>query len=172
MGLLAEHVHTRFGAESYTLAYNPTEGMFRDLIESLQDKLGVTSAIAHQFSDVLTSVNHPMSWDAHNQGGAIFSEASRVAINSGASLNNITVTFDSGANNAWATNRILARGGTQLFGQGYFDRPNDLVPQVFGLRGWNRPDHMVLSIIDTPKLFGPSAGSPHTSAVPNPRDVP
>ncbi|HET9034086.1 MAG TPA: RHS repeat-associated core domain-containing protein [Dokdonella sp.] len=168
MGLMAEHVHTRFGADSYTLAYNPTEGMFKDLVESLQDKLGWTSNIARGFSGVLTSVNHPMSWDAHSQGGAIFAEAARVAANGGANLSNITVAFDSGANNAWATNRILARGGIQLFRQGYFDRPNDLVPQILGLRGWNRPDRMARSILNAPKLFGPGETSPHTYAVPNP----
>lgn len=72
------------------------------------------------------------------------------------------VAFDSGANNKWVTNRYLARAGIDLFGQGYFDPANDLVPQIVGLRAWNRPDRLLRSLISAPSLFG--SNSPHTNA--------
>jgi hypothetical protein len=148
------------------LAHNPTEGFWRDIFETAQDKLGFTTTISQHFGEVLAGVDHPMSWVAHSQGGEIFAEGARYALNHGAgSLSNNTVAFDSGANNAWATNRILARGGIQLYRKGYFDAKNDAVPQVFGLRGFGHPINMFRSIIDFPKLFGPD--SPHTHPQPN-----
>jgi RHS repeat-associated protein len=166
MQLMAEHVSSRFGSDSFMLAHNPTEGFWRDIFETAQDKLGFTTTISQHFGEVLAGVDHPMSWVAHSQGGEIFAEGARYALNHGAgSLSNNTVAFDSGANNAWATNRILARGGIQLYRKGYFDAKNDAVPQVFGLRGFGHPINMFRSIIDFPKLFGPD--SPHTHPQPN-----
>lgn len=76
-------------------------------------------------------------------------------------MSNIRVAFHSGANNAWVTNLYAARGGVGVVG--YYDAPNDLVPQVIGLRAWNRPGRLMRSILSTPLLFG--GRSPHTYPV-------
>jgi hypothetical protein len=161
MELMAGHVGTRFGSDSFMLAHNPTEGFWRDIFETAQDKAGFTTAISQHFGEVLAGVDHPMSWLAHSQGGEIFAEGARFALNHGSdSLSNNTVAFDSGANNKWATDRILTRGGIHLFGKGYYDAPNDAVPQIVGLRGLSHPTNILRSIVDFPKLFGPD--SSHT----------
>ena len=122
MELMSEHVSTRFGADSFVLAHNPTEGFWADIGETAWDKAGFTTAISQHFGEALAGVDHHVSWLAHSQGGEIFAEGARYALNHGSgSLSNNTVAFDSGANNAWATNRILTRGGIQLFGKGYYE---------------------------------------------------
>ena len=62
-------------------------------------------------------------------------EAIRVAhAASGKPLTGISITYHSGANNRWATDRILQKAEVGKFGdvqsQGYRDAPNDAVPQV------------------------------------------
>ena len=164
MQLMSEHVSTRFGADDFVLAHDPTNGMMRDLFDTALDKAGLTTALSHAFGQVLASVDHPVSWLAHSRGGEIFAEGARDALNHGASdLSNNTVAFDSGANNRWATSGILTRGGIQLFGKGYYDANNDAVPNIVGLRGG--PIDMLRSARDFPKLFGPD--SPHTHPQPN-----
>ena len=148
------------------LAHNPTEGFIRDLIESSMDKAGLTTGISRHFGEVLAGADQPMSWLAHSQGGVIFAEGARHALNNGAgSLSNHSVAFDSGANNRWVTNRILTRGGIQLHRKGYYDAGNDAVPQFIGLRGLTSPMNLLRSLRDFPKLFGPD--SPHTPPQPN-----
>jgi hypothetical protein len=87
----------------------------------------------------------------------------------GSSLSNVTVAFDSGANNRAATNAILSRGGAHLFKTGrfggYFDQDNDAVPMIVGGRGG--PVDVMKSIWSFPKLFGPGETSSHTFAVRN-----
>lgn len=162
MYLMSSHVQSRFGAGSFLLVHNPTEGAARDLWEATRDKIGWTTAAARQFSEVLADVDHPMSWVAHSQGGAIFSEAMRVNLKQGITdMSNIRVAFHSGANNRWMTNRYAGKAGVGVVG--YYDAPNDLVPQVVGLRAWSRPDRFLRSILSLPKLFGDD--SPHTYAV-------
>ena len=162
MELMAGHVHDRFGASSFLLAHNPTEGFFRDSLETARDKVGWTTAAASQFADILGGVDHSMSWLAHSQGGAIFAEALRYNLNRGVvTIGNIRVAFDSGANNRWVTDGYAARSGVGVVG--YYDAPNDAVPQVLGLRAWNRPDRFLWSVLSVPLLFGDH--SPHTNAV-------
>ena len=163
--LMSDHVNFRFGANSYMLVYNPTEGALRDIIETTLDKLGRTTAITRGFAGVLSSVSHPMNWVAHSQGGVIFSEAVRYSLANGVTdLRNNTVAFHSGANNAWVTNGYLSQAGVGLHEKGYFDASNDLVPQLIGLRGLFRPDRMLWSVVSAPLLF--TDKSPHTHAQP------
>ena len=145
------------------LAHNPTEGFLRDTFESARDKLGWTTAASKQFADIQASVDHPMSWVARSQGGIIFSEATRYNIKRGVtSLSNLRVAFHNGGNNKWVTDGYLARTGIRLHGQGYYDNPNDFVPQILGLRGLSNPANMGRAIWSFPRLFGPN--SPHTNA--------
>jgi hypothetical protein len=48
---------TPFLLTPFLLAYNPTEGFWRDMLESAMDKLGRTSAISFQFADILGGVD-------------------------------------------------------------------------------------------------------------------
>ena len=163
MGLMSEHIFDRYGGSNYMLAHNPTEGFMRDLVESGRDKMGWTTAASKQFADIQASVDHPMNWVAHSQGGIIFSEATRYNIKRGVtSLSNLRVAFHGGGNNQRVTDGYLVRTGISLHGQGYYDNPNDLVPQVLGLRGLSNPGNMARAIWSFPKLFGPN--SPHTHA--------
>lgn len=165
MNLMGGHVKDRFESKNYTLIYNPTEGFFRDAIESARDKFGATTEITKAFANVLASTESNTSWIAHSQGGIIFSEAVRFNLANGVqTMGNNSVSFDSGANNAWVTNRYLVKAGIGLVGRGYYDAPNDLVPQIVGLRGWNRPDRVISSFISSPLLF--TTHSPHTNAQP------
>ncbi|HJU40748.1 MAG TPA: RHS repeat-associated core domain-containing protein [Tahibacter sp.] len=159
MELMAKHVRGRLGEEDFLLVHNPTEGMLRDLWESSRDKMGWTTDIAKQFAGVLASARQPMQWVAHSQGGAIFSEAIRYGFNNGVTdMSNVRVAFHAGANNRWMTGRYATRAGVGVLG--YYDAPNDLVPQIVGLRAWNRPDRLLWSIYSAPSLFGEK--SPHT----------
>jgi hypothetical protein len=49
MELMSEHVSTRFGADSFVLAHNPTEGFWADIGETAWDKAGFTTAISQHF---------------------------------------------------------------------------------------------------------------------------
>jgi len=121
--------------------------------------MGWTTDIAKQFAGVLANTKHPMQWVAHSQGGAIFSEAMRYNLGKGiADMSNFSVAFHAGANNRWVTGQYAARAGVGIIG--YYDAPNDLVPQIVGLRAWNRPDRLLWSIYSAPSLFGDK--SPHT----------
>ncbi len=162
MYLMATHVSDRFNAADFMLVHNPTEGIFRDLLESGRDKIGWTTDAAKQFADILADTGpSTTSWLAHSQGGAIFSEAMRYNLAHGVTdMSNIRVAFDSGANNRWFTDRYAKRAGVEVVG--YFDPPNDFVPQIVGMRALLRPDRFVRSILSFPTLFGPN--SPHTYA--------
>ena len=129
------------------------------VLEFSRDKMGWTTDIAKQFAGVLANTKHPMQWVAHSQGGAIFSEAMRYNLGKGiADMSNFSVAFHAGANNRWVTGQYAARAGVGIIG--YYDAPNDLVPQIVGLRAWNRPDRLLWSIYSAPSLFGDK--SPHT----------
>jgi len=168
MELMSIHTQVRYGADDFMLVHAPTGGMFYDIVKAGLDKNGFTTEIASHVAEVLEE-NRKMSWVVHSGGGAIFAEAARVAADSGHSLSNTTVAFDSGANNRMVTNSILSRGGAHLFiagrFEGYFDRNNDAVPMIVGLRGG--PIDIARSIWSFPKLFGPGGSSPHTLPVRN-----
>jgi RHS repeat-associated protein len=169
MGLMSIHVNARFGVSDFMLIHAPTGGMFHDIVQAGLDKNGFTTDIASHVAELLEE-NRKVSWVVHSGGGAIFAEAARVAVDGHYSLSNTTVAFDSGANNRMVTNSILSRGGAHLFKigrfDGYFDRNNDAVPMIIGLRGG--PIDMLRSIWSFPKLFtGNCQTSPHTCPVRN-----
>ncbi|SUS08797.1 conserved exported hypothetical protein [uncultured Defluviicoccus sp.] len=169
MHLMANHVQDRFGVSSFMLAHNPTEGFMRDMWESTRDKVGWTTDAASQLAAILDGASEDVSWVAHSQGGAIFAEALRYNLKRGVTdMSNIRVAFHAGANNRWVTDRYAARTGLQVVG--YFDAPNDAVPQVIGLRALLRPDRFLQSILSAPLLFRDGSRScqqfcsPHTNA--------
>lgn len=169
-GLMGRHVEAEFKTSSlYTLFYNPTsDNIFIDGWETLRDKLGflgLTTPVAKEFSKVLSGVqagDRTVSWVAHSQGGAIFSEAVRY---NGGNLSKNSVAFHAGANNIRMTNSILDKANineqrpnqvTQ-----YLNSPLDFVPNVIGLNG--NLLEMLASTFAFPHLFSDDPTiSPHT----------
>lgn len=168
-GLMGVHVNAERGSSSaslYTLYYNPTEGFLSDGWETFMDKLGFTTPVTKQFSQVLSDVQNgdkPVSWVAHSQGGAIFSEAVRF---NGGDLSKNSVAFHSGANNAIVTNYILDKADiNEQFPEQktkYWNSPWDLVPNIIGLNTLN-PIKIFGSIVASPLvIWGSPSLSPHT----------
>jgi len=158
---MGNHVQKAFGdVDQFTLFYNPTEGALRDLWESLRDKLGFTTDVAKEFSEVLKQTQasgRKVDWVAHSQAGIIFSEAVRI---SGTDLSNNRVVFHAGANNQLRTNSIMKDSGVDVLG--YHDHPFDLVPNIIGLNTAN-PVKIIGSVLALPLvLWGGPELSPHT----------
>ncbi len=155
-------------ANIYTLYYNPTEGFLKDGVETFKDKLGITTPVTQQFSQVLSDVQNNSSvknvnWVAHSQGGAIFSEAVRY---NGGDLSKNSVAFHAGANNQLVTNSILDKANinkqNDRYKTTYRDSPWDLVPNIIGLNTLN-PIKIVGSLLASPLLmWGGAEYSPHT----------
>ena len=160
--LMSQHVEKEFGegVDKFTLFYNPTKGAFADGLESLRDKLGFTTEVAKQFSEVLKQSQNSgrqVDWVAHSQGGIIFSEAVRV---SQSDLSNNSVAFHSGANNQWVTNSIMEGAGVRVIG--YRDHPFDPVPNIAGFNTLN-PVKLIGSVFALPfVIWGGPEQSPHT----------
>ena len=125
------------------------------------DKLGFTTPVTKQFSQVLSDVQlrgKNENWVAHSQGGVIFSEAVRY---NGGNLSKNSVTFDSGANNKWVTDYYLQKAGINSGKDTiYNNSPFDFVPNVIGLNG--NLLEMLGSTVAIPLLFMSPAWSPHT----------
>lgn len=160
--LMGQHVDAEFGndVDRFTLFYNPTESFLADGWETLRDKLGFTTDVAKQFSNVLQQTQasgRQVEWVAHSQGGAIFSEAVRV---SNTDLSNNSVVFHSGANNEWVTNNIIEYAGVRAIG--YRNHPFDPVPNIVGFNALN-PIKLLGSVLALPAVIlgGPEL-SPHT----------
>jgi filamentous hemagglutinin family protein len=163
-GLMGAHVQKEFDTASlYTLYYNPTEGFLSDGWETFRDKLGFTTPITKQFSQVLSDVQNggkPVSWIAHSQGGVIFSEAVRY---NGGDLSQNSVVFHSGANNELMTNYYLQNAGINSLQEKpttYLNSPWDFVPNVIGLNG--NIFEILGSTVASPLLFMGPTVSPHT----------
>jgi RHS repeat-associated protein len=160
--LVGAHLQRAYGkgVTDFTLAYNPTHGFVRDFLEAIADKIGITTKISRELSEVLVKSQMngaQISWVAHSQGGVIFAEAVRT---SGSSLSNMRVAFHGGANNRWATNEILRSHG--VANMGYLNNPLDPVPNIAGLNTIN-PIKLIGSILELPNVFGFGPGtSPHT----------
>ncbi len=142
---------------SFTLYHNPTEGLLADFWETGRDKFGLTTPIARDFAGVLQGVQasgQEVRIVAYSQGGAILSEAARIA---GGSLSNITGVQCYGcANNEWVSGQIFGRAG--ITNVNYTNNFFDAVPNIVGLNG--NPARVVGSVFAAPWLFGNS--SPHT----------
>jgi hypothetical protein len=162
--LAAGHIRERFGAlpSAFTLFHNPSRGFLRDGLQTYADKLGFTSPEARMLGNILFNTHnagHQVTWIAHSQGGAIFSEAMRYAGSTlGATdLSNNSVIFHAGASNAWVTNGIARELGVHV--GGYFGSPADAVPQIVGMNG--NPFEIGYSLVNAWRLFIERI-SPHT----------
>jgi hypothetical protein len=159
--LMGLHMEAQFpGTTKFTLFYNPTEGPVADLAESFNDKMGMSTDIAKEFSGVLGDIQasgHRVDWVAHSQGGVIFSEAARI---NGGELSNNSVAFHGGANNELVTNAIMKDVGVAA--PAYRSNPLDPVSSIAGFNTVN-PARIVGSLLALPfVIWGDESTSPHT----------
>lgn len=168
--LMGDHTDL-YGANNFLLVHNPTEGFFKDLLESAQDKAATfglpASAASKQFSEILRNSDDTggSQWVAHSQGGIIFSESMRQNLRGGQMLSRTSVAFHAGGNNKGVTDRYASQLGTSVIS--YVDHPHDMVPQILGLRAGLNPLKWIGSTLRAPTLSGRfnrmmGTESPHT----------
>jgi hypothetical protein len=150
--------------DRFTLSYAPTRGGILDTLGTLLTKLGFDSdpvlAVREQM-EYIQSTGQKVNWVAHSRGGADFAQAA--AGSSMKDLSNNSVVFHSGANNQAVTDSILSSKQIGKFNGGYRDSPNDLVPQIIGLRALSSPLNFASSLLAAPCVFLCSVkNSPHT----------
>lgn len=146
----------QFGEGDFTLVNIPSMGLLPDLIRVLGDKLGFSSAGAKFTAGLMVDAhnnNSPTDWIGHSGGAAVLAQAMVYARDTlgATNLSGNTVTFNSGANNAWVTNAIADSVDVTVTGYNY--GPWDAVPNVAGFNG--NLVTMVGSTIASPLLFTP-----------------
>ena len=80
-------------------------------------------------------------------------------------LSNNSVVFHAGANTAWTTQAMMDSkeiGDVIDRDRRLRDAPNDLVPQIVGLRALTTPWNFIYSLIYAPCLVCSPEKSPHT----------
>lgn len=155
--------------DRYILSYAPTNGFFSDLWGALLTKGGVESesvtGLRRQMEAIQKS-GQAVNWVVHSRGGAEFVQAASGS--SEPSLKNNSVVFHAGANNQIVTKLVM---GSKNIGDvinednRYRDAPNDLVPQIIGLRALSSPLNFLGALIYGPCLsntFCSLEQSPHT----------
>jgi hypothetical protein len=183
--LMGSHIEYAYGKNisRYTLFHNPTGGPGTDLWECVRDKMGFSTAVTKQFSQVLTqtqSAGNKTKWVAHSQGGLIFTEAVRYALNGNSStalnqlklngvrhadkgsvLDNHKVTFHGNANNIWRSKRLMERAGIDILAVHIHDY--DFVGNFLGANT-SSLRKIVGSTLYLPHVIdGSIAQSPHTT---------
>jgi len=153
--LMGSHVEHAYGKNisQYTLFHNPSGGFNTDIWECVRDKMGFSTHVAKQFSQVLTqaqAAGNKTKWVAHSQGGLIFTEAVRYTLNGNSSfalnqfklngarhenkgsvLDNHKVSFHGNANNMWRSRPLMQRAGIGIVAVRIHDY--DLVGNVLGI---------------------------------------
>ena len=153
--------------DRYTLSYAPTGGFFSDLWGTLLTKLGIESESVLGLRSQIESIQgseKKVNWVAHSRGGTEFVQAAQ---GSGVTdLSNNSVVFHAGANTVFATKSMIdtKRIGDVINEESrYRDAPNDLVPQIVGLRALTSPFNFIRSLWALPSVFGDDIEkSPHT----------
>ena len=183
--LMGSHVEHAYGKNisQYTLFHNPSGGFNTDIWECVRDKMGFSTHVAKQFSQVLTqaqAAGNKTKWVAHSQGGLIFTEAVRYTLNGNSSfalnqfklngarhenkgsvLDNHKVSFHGNANNMWRSRPLMQRAGIGIVAVRIHDY--DLVGNVLGINTSN-----VRKIVGSAVYFshikdGSIPQSPHTT---------
>ncbi len=141
------------------LYYNPTNGFWRDLLESFVEKISPTSALGDGLADVLqATTNQWAGIVAHSQGTLILSNAMRTLALRGVSVAGLPAPIYYGA----AANRWLASGlahNIGIPGVTGFDHWGDAVGSILGFNTWN-PFRIVVAFFETPLLV--TSASPHS----------
>jgi hypothetical protein len=156
--------------DRYTLSYAPTNGFAPDVGGTLMTKLGYESESVLGLRTQMEFIQNSglqVDWVAHSRGGAEWVQAA--AGSSFDTLNFNSVVFHSGANTKFAANAVMeAKDIGDVSGNKddrYRDAPNDLVPQIVGLRFLTAPQNLLLSLVSAPCLsstFCTIDQSPHT----------
>jgi hypothetical protein len=173
-GLMLEHVSERAkqagtSVDMYTLSYAPTNGLISDIWSALQSKLGYESESVQALRSQVEQIQDnsiPVKWVVQSRAGVEFVQAAQGS--SFTDLGRNSVVFDSGANTKSTTEAMKQNKNInpiQELGTFYFDAPNDLVPQVVGLRAFseNKPGNILKSLISAPCVLSIGCTeSPHT----------
>lgn len=183
--LMGLHLEAEFGKsriKEYTLFHNPTVSGLADTWESMRDKVGFTTPVTKEFSQVLQATQQSgkdVKWIAHSQGGAIFAEGVRYFLNGNSSwallggangafkkkekisLDKNSVAFHGNANNNYRSKFLLDRASITVLairGNEY-----DMVYNIAGMNaesGWN----VIRSLVYCNHVFdGSVQQSPHTT---------
>ena len=153
--------------DRYTLSYAPTGGFFSDLWGTLLTKIGIESESVLGLRSQIESIQGgetKVNWVAHSRGGTEFVQAAQ---GSGVKdLSNNSVVFHAGANTVPATTSMMdTKKIRDVIDEEnrYRDAPNDLVPQIVGLRALTSPLNFMSSLWALPSVFGKDIEkSPHT----------
>lgn len=143
----------------------PTYGCNGPRAKWLQISCLWRNRLASQMETVQSS-GQPVNWVVHSRAGAEFVQAA--AGSTVTSLNNNSVVFHSGANNQIMTDSVMVAkeiGDVIDKDYRYRDAPNDLVPQIIGLRALDSPLNFISSLLYAPYLssvFFSIQQSPHT----------
>lgn len=167
---LKERTNTPYTpVDRYTLSYAPTNGFFFDVFGASLTKVGLESdsvlGLRSQMEYIQVS-GQSVNWVTHSRGGAEFVQAASGS--SATSLSNNSVVFHAGANNKSVTDFVIGEKKIgDLINQDnrYRDAPNDLVPQIVGLRFLSSPLNLVPALLSAPCLsdtFCSIQQSPHT----------
>ena len=140
-----------------------------DLWGTLLTKIGIESESVLGLRSQIESIQGgetKVNWVAHSRGGTEFVQAAQGS--SMESLKYNSVVFHAGANTKGATDTAMAEKSigdvikdTNKYR--YRDAPNDLVPQIVGLRALTSPLNFLSSLWALPRVFGDDIEkSPHT----------
>jgi hypothetical protein len=152
----------------YTLSYAPTNGLISDIWSALQSKLGYESEAVQALRSQMEQIQDndiPVNWVVQSRAGVEYVQSAQGS--SYTDLGRNFVVFDSGANTKSTTDAVLdGKNIRKIKGLGfYYDAPNDLVPQVVGLRAFseNKPGNILKSLISAPCVLSIGCTeSPHT----------
>lgn len=135
--------------ETFTLAHNPSNGFFRDLLESTMGKLLGPSGEAVQLSQWLKNASGLKQIIAHSQGGIITNNALGLLAREGVSLVGVQITYVGAAVHQGAA--MGAVKSVNGIWNGFYAHPADLVPNITGLNA--NPVTFLRSIIEVGKLI-------------------
>jgi hypothetical protein len=153
--------------DRYTLSYAPTDGFFSDLWGALLTKIGIESesvlGLRSQI-EFIQSSKQTVNWVVHSRGGTEFVQAAQGSDMDILKYN--SVVFHAGANTVPATTSMMdAKKIPDVINDKnrYRDAPNDLVPQIVGLRAMTSPLNFFSALWALPSVFGDDIEkSPHT----------
>lgn len=184
--LMGEHLEWQYGEmNEFTLYHNPSGGGMADIWECANDKLGLSTEVAKDFSSVLSKAQQnsktTISWVAHSQGAIIFSESVRYHLNGGrrfplllngllspakrGSLDRHAVAFHGSGNNHLRSTLLCQRAGITVIPAS--NNRFDAVCQWAGMNAFTNPSlvNLIGSALFINHVFGGSANqSPHTMA--------
>jgi hypothetical protein len=144
--LMGTHLETAYGdkaepVDNYTLFFNPTDGLSRDLFECAFDKQNLMecSNNSQHLAAVLVEAQrrgHRTRWVAHSQGAIIFIAAVEFALQHyGVRLDRHSVCLHGAGCNVRQAELTCTRAGITI--ERVRNNPFDMVPNIFGPNDWS-----------------------------------